>query len=711
LVVDDDALQLRAIERAMRKYDNVELKVVDNAIDAMLQIASSKPDLVIMDVFMPGLDGIEATRRLKSNDATKDVEVMLASAAVTLELEANAREVGAKGTLHKPLDLVSLLSLTLPGVAEGSGPIAKIDDASIAAVTPVEAPAQLRAADLAVQMLEQAGVDVVFGLPGGAISPIHDALLDSKIRVVTTRHEAGAMFAAAAHARATGKLAVVAVTSGPGVLNCMTGLGTAWCDGVPVLLLVGEVPRGAQGKGVLQDGSSHGLQIVEMARHLTKLAVEVPRASALPHLLRRAIVTATSGRQGPVVMTLPIDVTTAKLTPPRIGGTITMGGIVDLEQIEEVAELLKSAKRPLILAGSGVRADGAARRLITVAERLGCPVATTPKGKGVFPENHRLALGVLGLGGHPSTRRYLEEGCDVIVCIGTSLGDLSTDGFTPLLQTPAFIHVDIDAKQIGRSYSPTHAIVASAKDFLGALADRLGDAFSEGATPSVRAGVIRHEIEKQAAPNRIASHHAIEKLQNMLPGNAIYTVDSGEHFMFATHYLKINQSDSFLVMTGLGSMGQSIGAAIGAQLANPGRAVAAIVGDGCFAMNAFEIATAVQEKLPIRVFVFNDEKLGMVEDGHKTVYGRQPSYATNPLDVCLVARGLGALAVRVESIEELDALDEIVGNHAGVVIIDVAIDGDIHMPKVDRVAAMNKQAAPNINAFGIAPKALPTLPN
>ncbi|HEY4181176.1 MAG TPA: thiamine pyrophosphate-binding protein [Kofleriaceae bacterium] len=712
LVVDDDVLQLRAIERALRKYENVELKVVDNAIDAMLQIAANKPDLVIMDVFMPGLDGVEATRRLKANPVTRDVDIMLASAAVTLELEANAIAAGAKGTLNKPVDLVSLLSLAPPAVAEGSGPIPlpKLDEATIAADS--TEPVQMRAADLMVRMLEDAGVDVVFGLPGGAISPIHDALIDSKIRVITTRHEAGAMFAAAAHARATGKLAVVAVTSGPGVLNSMTGLGTAWCDGVPVLLLVGEVPRAAHGKGVLQDGSSHGLQIVEMARHVTKLAVEVPRASALPHLLRRAIVTATSGRPGPVVMTLPIDVTTAKLTPPRIGGSITMGGIVAPEHIDEIAEILKNAKRPLILAGSGVRGNSAPQRLIAVAERLRCPVATTPKGKGVFPENHRLALGVLGLGGHPSTRRYLQQGCDAIVCIGTSLGDLSTDGFSPLLQAASFIHVDIDAKQVGRSYSPTHAIVASAKDFLGGLAERLGDSFVEGATPSVRAGVVRHEIEKQAVPNRIASHHAIEKLQSLLPGNTIYTVDSGEHFMFATHYLKINQPDSFLVMTGLGSMGQSIGAALGAQLANPGRKVAAIVGDGCFAMNAFEIATAVQEKLPIRVFVFNDEKLGMVEDGHKTVYGRQPSYATNPLDVCLVARGLGAVSVRVESLEELDAVDEIVANYAGPVVIDVAIDGDIHMPKIDRVAAMNNQAAPNINAFGIEPKSFDKhLPN
>jgi len=351
-----------------------------------------------------------------------------------------------------------------------------------------------------------------------------------------------------------------------------------------------------------------------------------------------------------------------------------------------------------------VRLHGAPERLIAVADKLGCPVATTPKGKGVFPEDHPLALGVLGLGGHPSTRRYLEQGCDVLVCIGTSLGDLSTDGFTPLLQAATFIHVDIDARQIGKSYSPTHAIVASAAEFLGALADRVGERPIE--TPALRlatGGVVRHEIDSSSRPDRIASHDAIESIQSMLPSDTVYTVDSGEHFMFATHYLNITQPDGYLVMTGLGSMGQSIGAALGAQLANPGRTVAAIVGDGCFAMNAFEIATAVQENLPIRVFVFNDEKLGMVEDGHRTVYGRQPSYATNPLDVRLVAMGLGAKAIRVETLAELAAAHELLASTPGPVVIDVAIDGDIHMPKIDRVAAMKGNATPNINAFGIAP--------
>jgi acetolactate synthase-1/2/3 large subunit len=276
------------------------------------------------------------------------------------------------------------------------------------------------------------------------------------------------------------------------------------------------------------------------------------------------------------------------------------------------------------------------------------------------------------------------------------------------LQTATFIHVDIDARQVGKSYSPTHAIVASSADFLGSLAERLGERTLEGAAPNLGTGGQRIELAPSQRPDRISSKCAIERLQAMLPGNTIYTVDSGEHFMFATHYLRINQPDSFLVMTGLGSMGQSIGAAIGAQLAHPDRKVCAIVGDGCFAMNAFEIATAVQERLPIRVFVFNDERLGMVEDGHMTVYGRNPDFATNPLNVGLVALGLGAKTVRVQTLAELDAAYELIAHAPGPVVIDVAIDGFIRMPKVDRVASMAK---PSINAFGLPPKAFMPLPN
>lgn len=669
VVVDDDPLHLRAMQRRARGCPQLELIAIDNAIDALLAIGSIKPDLVVIDVYMPGLDGLEACRRIKSNAKTADVQVVIASAAMSAELEAAAHEAGALRAIAKPFDVLALVDL------ESEEPLPSI-----------EMP---RGADLLVQLLEEDGVDVVFGLPGGAISPVHDALLDSRLRAITTRHESGAMFAAAAYARATGKLGVVAVTSGPGVLNAMTGLASAWCDGVPLLLLVGEVPRAAHGKGVLQDGSAHGLQIVEMARHVSKLAVEVPRASNLPHLIRRAIATAHSGRKGPVVLTLPMDVTTARVQRPRSAGAVAIASELPADIVDDVAQLLASARRPLLLAGNGVRAGDGPAQLRAVAEHFACPVACTPKGKGVFPENHPLALGVLGLGGHPSALAYLTAGIDVVVAIGTSLGDLSTNGFAPQLQAAALVHVDIDARQIGKSYTPTHAIVAAADEFLRAVAARDTHHLR---IPPHDSGVARHALAASDRSDRIGAHEALAEIQKIVPTDTIYTVDSGDHFLFAVHYLETTLPDQFLVMTGLGSMGQSIGAAIGAQLAHPGRMVAAICGDGCFAMNAFEIATAVAEQLPIRVFVFNDERLGMVETGHRTVYGRQPAYPTTPLDVCAVAAGLGATAIRVGSLAELAAAADLVRHANGPVVLDVRLHPDLRIPKQDRVATMTPGA-------------------
>jgi acetolactate synthase-1/2/3 large subunit len=658
LFVDDDELMLRAIQRAFGSKPNLQIAVATNAIDAMLAIGTVKPHLIVMDVYMPGLDGVEACRRIKANPETNGVHVIITSATMTPDLEAAALEAGADRAIDKPSDLAALLALAEP--------------ANAARDTSAAQPA-VRGADLLVNMLVEAGVEVVFGLPGGAISPVHDALLDSPIRVVTTRHEAGAMFAAAGYAHATGKLGVVAVTSGPGALNSMTGLASAWCDGLPVLLLVGEAPRASHGKGVLQDGSAHGLHIVEMARHVTKLAAEVPRPSAMPHLLRRAIVTAQTGRRGPVMLTLPL----------------TVGQTLAPHVLDEIAELVIGARRPVIIAGSGVRGNGAPERLRVVAERLGCPVVTTPKAKGVFPEDHPLSLGVMGLGGHLSARRYLESGVDVALAIGTSLGDMATDGFSPELQARTLIHVDIDARQIGKSYSPTHAVVASAADLLGGLAERL-ESCERPSYELALAGVERCQLPSSQKLDRIAPQDALREMQQLLPADTIFTIDSGDHTVFSTHFLHVTQPDSFIVMTGLGSMGQSIGAAIGAQLAHPGRTVAAICGDGCFAMNAFEVATAVAERLPIRVFVFNDQRMGMVENGHKNVYGRTPDFSTGAIDVCSIARGLGAQTVRIDSVGQLAAAEALLRETPGPVVVDVRIDPAIVLKKRDRIGNMVK---------------------
>jgi acetolactate synthase-1/2/3 large subunit len=671
MLVDDDADQLRSMKRSLRNTRDIDLTVVDNGIDALLDIGVRKPELIVMDVFMPGLDGIEACRRLKANRETRDIEIVLMSGEMTPQLEIAARAAGASRALEKPVDVGELL-----GQRPRTGEMPPL--------APAEPP--IRAADYLVRTLAACGVSQVFGIPGGAISPVHDALLDSPVRVVTTRHESGAMFAAAGYAHTTGRLGVVAVTSGPGVLNAMTGLASAWCDGLPVLLLVGEVPRRAQGKGVLQDGSAYGLHIVDMVRYITKLAGEVPSAEQLPHILRRAIAAALTGKRGPVVLTLPMDVMTASIAPPVLVPSIEPSPDIPDGALAEVAALFEGAQRPLILAGSGARGGTTPALLREVAERLDCPVITTPKAKGVFPETHRLALGVFGIGGHPSARAYVSQGIDVLLAIGTTLGDLSTEGFARELQPArALIQVDIEGGAVGRAYPPTHSFVAPADAFLAGLRPHL-PRFLLSLVRHTPPGVTRFALTD---PDRgpISPQVAIEEIQAVLPADTIYTVDSGEHFLFATHYLRISHPDSFVVMTGLGSMGQSIGAAIGASLGHPGRSVAAICGDGCFAMTAFEVATAVAERIPVRVFVFNDQRLGMVETGHQAVYGRRPSYPTNPMDVHVIAEGLGALALRVEKAGDILAARELLVSHPGPVVVDVRIDPEVRLPKKDRVAA------------------------
>jgi acetolactate synthase I/II/III large subunit len=724
VIVEDDPQQLRALTRILHKHrESVEASLFNNGRAALLEAELTKPQLIVMDVFMPGLDGVEVCRRLKANPATGSTRVVLTSARLTSEVRAAALAAGAEHVIDKPFDLSVLLeqishaelaagSQPMAIVAErgsGAGPERGPSDAAGAhllrpAQVPVPArerrrttaPPSRRAANVLVDMLVDAGVDVVFGLPGGAISPIHDALLDSEVRVVTTRHESGAMFAAAGYAHVTGKLGVGVVTSGPGALNALTGLASAMCDGLPMLLLVGEVPRKVQGKGVLQDGSAYGLKIVEMAAHISKLAIEVPDASQLPHLVRRAISTAMSGRRGPVVLTLPMDVTSALIAPPRIESESVVGGTISRAIIDEIADLMHDAERPLILAGSGVRGQGAPRLLRRVEERLQCPVVTTPKGKGVMAESHPLSLGVLGLGGHLSSRAYLESGVDAVLVLGSSLGDLSTDGFNPALQAASLIHVDIDGRQIGKSYAPTHAVVAGVAEFLESLDSRIAVSNSPARRAAV-AGVVRHVLPPAAEDaRRIGPHEVLREMQQLLPADTIYTVDSGEHFTFATHYLKIDHPDSYLVMTGLGSMGQSIGAAIGAKLALPHRTVAAIVGDGCFAMNAFEVATAVAQRLPIRVFVFNDDRLGMVENGHEHVYGRRPDYSSGGMDVCAIAAGLGAATVRVYRPGDLANAARMLNGYPGPVVVDVQIDPDVRLPKKDRMAAF--APPPKVNA-------------
>jgi acetolactate synthase I/II/III large subunit len=546
-----------------------------------------------------------------------------------------------------------------------------------------------RTADVLIDVLVEAGVNVVFGLPGGTIAPLHDALLDRpEIRVITSRHESGAMFAAAGYARMSGRIGVVMVTSGPGVLNAITGLASAYCDGLPILLLAGEVPRAIHGRRALQEGSAHHLDIVGMCRHVSKLAAEIPFSNLAPAFLKRAIATALSGRRGPAVLTLPLDVTSASIRPPELAADVTL--TYELQSagmtraIGNVANALRGASRPVIFAGSGSRWGTAPARLRDLAERLQIPVMTTPKGKGVFPESHPLSLGVFGHAGHPSARRYLEDGIDTLLAVGTGLSDPATDGWSPLLSpTKHFIQIDADALQLGRNYPVTHGIVGDAEGVLRKLIEQTGgerrEARRYGVERFMDAASYEHGPEDRITPQR-----ALWELQQVMPKDTIYTCDIGEHMLFATHYLEIDDPRGFMMMTGLASMGSSIPSAIGAKLSCPDRAVVAICGDGGFSMTAADVAVAGRLRMPLVIAVLNDMRYGMVEIGNRAVYGRSPCYSTAPLSVRDLTGNAMANSISAERSGDILRLDLPALLEAGPVVIDIRIDRRVQMPKNKR---------------------------
>lgn len=539
-----------------------------------------------------------------------------------------------------------------------------------------------RTADIMIDVLARSGIDTVFGVPGGAIATLYDALLDrSDIRVVTTRSESGAMFAALGFAFASGRPAAVLVTSGPGVLNCLPGLASAMCDSLPVVVLAGEVPRSSFGKGALQEGSANHLNIVAMSRPATKLSVELTDAGSAPAVLKRAINTSTSGRPGPVLLTLPFDVTGAVINRPGLSAGVSVRTELDVSVLRKVSGTLASAERPLILAGSGTRWGGGPAQLLSLAERLQAPVVTTPKGKGVFPESHPLSLGVFGHGGHPSASAYLNGGVDVLLAVGTSFSDPATDGWSEkLIPRDHLIQIDVDALRIGRNYPVSLGLVGRADDILAGIQGELPmSRFAER-----RFGVKRHSdpaLEGTGSEGRITPQRALWELQRSIGPSGAFTSDIGEHLLFATHYLNVDDAKGFLAMTGLASMGSGVAGAVGYALARPERRVVSIVGDGCFAMSLGDVAAAVRHEVPLVVAVLNDQRYAMVELGNLAIYGRTPDYGLDEINVAALAESVGADARRIEQPGEILGLDLASRSSRRPLILDVRIDRSVRIPK------------------------------
>ncbi len=547
---------------------------------------------------------------------------------------------------------------------------------------------QQRAADTIAQRLVAQGVTQIFGLPGGTISPLYDALEDvSEIKVVLCRHEHHATCAALGHAYMTGEPGVVMTTSGPGLLNALTGIASAQLDSLPMVVLAGEVAVDKQGRGSIQDGSAHALNLVAMCRQVTKDAWQLQSALQSASMIDHAFRLAQSGRPGAVVLTLPNDLLRAEDVMRTRHQPHTRRDELSQEVIDDLAEALHRPGSKLLFVGSGCRPGLTPQLVLQLAERLDAAVVTSPKAKGIFPDSHRLSLGVFGNGGHPSTKQYLDQGVDQIFVLGSSLSEVATYSWSDALNPrDQLIQIDIDATVIGKNYPVDLGICGLLETVISSVLPRVPQNEVQRTL-----GIARHTDSKttQTGPNQmIAPQHAIHELEQVFASNTTFVADSGSHQFFATHYLNLDESHSYLITTGLGSMGTTLGAAMGAKLAAKERNLVVICGDGCFSMMATELSTLSTLGIPVIVAVFNDERYGMVEDGHSAIYGRTPDFSLPHLEVASLSRALGATAHTIRNPGDITELGETLKQAIGPVVLDIRIDPDEHMHMGDRFSAL-----------------------
>ena len=498
-----------------------------------------------------------------------------------------------------------------------------------------------------IESLKQEGVEVIFGYPGGSVLPIYDVLYDAEgIRHVLVRHEQGAAHAADGYARASGKVGVCLATSGPGATNLVTGIATAYMDSVPIVAITGQVPTFAIGKDAFQEADITGITMP-----ITKHNYLVTEPDTVARVIKEAFHVARSGRPGPVLVDFPRDIQTAELDfeypekvelrgyrPVRTGHP---------KMVERAAEVINSAQRPLIYGGGGVNAADAQAELVALAERAEIPVTMTLMGKGGFPEDHPLYLGMPGMHGTAYANYALHE-ADVIIAVGTRFDDRVTGKLDQFARGAQFIHIDIDPAEIGKNVVPAFPIVGDVKIVLAAL----GRKVERREHPEWRAQV---EEWKRQYPLRwkgdgVKPQFVIQEIYRATQGRAIITTEVGQNQMWAAQWYPCRETRQFISSGGLGTMGYGLPAAIGAQFARPDRVVWDIAGDGSIQMNIQEMATAVSNCLPVKIAVLNNGYLGMVRQWQTLFYRNRLSFTDlsgGTPDFVKLAEAYGAVGIRV----------------------------------------------------------------
>ncbi len=527
-----------------------------------------------------------------------------------------------------------------------------------------------------IESLKKENVKVMFGYPGAAICPFYDALIGSGIRHVLSRYEQGAVNAASGYARVTGKVGVCVATSGPGATNLITGIATAYMDSIPVVAITGQVTSALIGRDVFQEADITGATIP-----FCKHSYLVKKASDLPRVMREAFHIASTGRPGPVLIDVPIDVQKETIEynyPEKVairGYKPTYKG--HAIQIRKAAEAITAAERPVICAGGGVITANASDELVSFAEKCSIPVVTTLMGIGSIPSKHRFYLGMLGShGSRPAN--YALNNTDLLVVIGARVGDRAMGAARDVAEKATVIHIDIDPAEIGKNIGTAIPIVGDVKYVLAKLLEIVRPGSVNQWTEELESILKEYGRKRSLTPRKdfVNPKLLLGKLSDMIKGDAVITTEVGQNQIWAANNYKVTKPRTFLTSGGMGTMGYGLPSAIGAKIGRPGSPVVVVSGDGSFQMSIQELGTIKQEKLDIKIIIFNNSRLGMVRELQKTGYGCRYSQVfldSNP-DFIKIAEAYGFKGDRLASDDGAEAALEKMLASKGTYILECIVD-------------------------------------
>lgn len=532
---------------------------------------------------------------------------------------------------------------------------------------------KLNGARIVAQSLVEEGVKVIFGMPGGTITPFYDVLPEFPIHHVLVRHEQGAAHMADGYGRASRDVGVCCATSGPGAINLVPGIAAAYLDSSPMVAITANVPTSIIGTDAFQECDITGITLP-----ITKHSYLVESVKELPRVMKEAFFLARTGRPGPVLVDVPKDVLLAEtnfIYPKKVelqGYSPTLQG--NMGQIKKAAALIRDAKRPVIMAGQGVLISHAEKELRRLVEATGIPVVTTLLGIGCFPESHQLSFGLVGLHGM-AYANYAVHDSDLLIGIGARFDDRVTGRVEAFAPGAKVIHIDIDPAEIGKNVKTMVPIVGDVKNVLEKLNEEIQATSHQDWVGRIVAWREKHPATEVRASDRLLPQYPIKAIYDITGGDAIVVADVGQHQMWAAQLYWFNEPNTFITSGGMGTMGFSLPAAIGVKMARPDKEVWVVVGDGGLQMTLQELATAVQEKVDIKIALINNSCLGMVRQLQDLFY--EKNFVATPLsgpDWVKLAEAYGIIGLRASTPEEVAPIVEKARRTPGPVLLEFQVE-------------------------------------